>query len=250
MRNMQPALDPIIIPSWQKADDLPWDTRLSKAGNYKDPNTVIIIDDAQLTYWDVAFWNQFLKTIVGAMPPSTFRVILFAAYGSPEGRATLGPEGSPTWIPAHCRIGLRPVVLDEDPITPAGLLLTFEEFADMVKKICPEELFKQDFLDYMFCATAGQAGAVADLLRIVTAHDVSLYIKLQHSLTIVLSHIVASSVKTRSTRWNAFAATFLSRGSGRVSRIGVYSDVGSLPLETSGTRASLEFFVQCFPTIL
>ena len=129
-------------------------------------------------------------------------------------------------------------------------MLTFEEFADVVKKLCPEELFEQDFLDYIFCATAGHAGAVVDLLRIVIAHGVSLRITLQHSLTIVLSHIVASSAKARSTRWNAFTATFLSGASGLVSRLGVYSDVGSPTLMNSRIRAPLEFFVQCLPTML
>lgn len=231
----EPAVDPILIDSWPLA--IPsWPEKLTDKYKPDGPN-VIIIDEAQLTYWDTGFWNSFLKMII---PENLDRVILFASYGSPSGRISV--EGTPMVVEDHCRVSLQPVD-HGDGIPPAGLLLMPDEFADMVGRSFPTERFEADFLRYVFRVTAGHTGAVRDLLRIVMADDVSLHIKLQHSLIIVSSHIVTSGVKTGSTRWKSFGPNFLSGNSGRVSTTPVYSDVGSPALMNSGGRISLEFSV-------
>jgi hypothetical protein len=237
----EPTVNLVLISNWPK-DGPDWNEKLTKKGfNNNGPN-IIIIDEAQLTYWDSAFWNSFLKQIT---PTSSNRVILFASYGSPTGTVTA--EGT-LMIPDRYRIDLRPIN-HGDGVTPAGLFLTTDEFADVVGKRYPTGRFEKDFLDYVLRVTAGHVGAVTDLLGIVYGHDVSLRIKLQHSLTIISSHTVNSSMMTASTR-PSLRANFRSRTYGRVSMGAVYSDVGSLTLMTSGSRTWLDFSVQCLRTIM
>jgi hypothetical protein len=166
----EPAGNLIVIASWPD-NGLSWLAKLTNRYDDTGPNT-IIIDEAQLSYWDTAFWNGFLKTIT---PDSPNRVILFASYGSPAGAVTT--EGTQMVVPDCARVGLRSID-HGDGVTPAGLFLTTDEFADMIRKKYPTGRFKKDFLDYVFRVTAGHAGAVFDLLRVVWAHDVSLRIKL------------------------------------------------------------------------
>ena len=128
------------------------------------PN-VIIVDEAQLTYGDGAFWNNCLKGITNL---SLDRVILFASYGSPKRRISV--DGTPR-VPDYRRISLRPVD-HGDGIAEAGLFLLEDEFTDMIKRPHPTHRFEKEFLDYVFRVTAGHAGAVDDLLRTVLADDV------------------------------------------------------------------------------
>jgi hypothetical protein len=211
--------------------------------NHNGPN-IIIIDEAQLTYWDIEFWINFLKPIA---PSSSDRIILFASYGSPTGYVT--EEGALAYIPDHRRVSLWPVD-HKDGITPAGLFLTAEEFTDVVVKAYPTGPFEEDFLDYVLLFTAGHVGAVTDLLAAVRAHSVRLHIKQQHSLIMVSSHAVNSSMTTGNTRWKSFRPNFLSRTCGCVSRRAAYSDVGSPCLWISRSRTSLECSVQCLATIM
>jgi hypothetical protein len=239
----EPTVNLVLISKWPK-DGPNWNEKLIEKGFKNDGPNIIIIDEAQLTYWDIGFWNSFLKQII---PISSNRVILFASYGSPTGTVT--EDGTPMIIPDHSRVDLRPID-HGDGITPAGLFLTTDEFADVVGKRDPKQRFEKEFLDYVFRVTAGHVGAVTDLLWIVSAHDVSLHIKLQHSLTIISSHTVNSSMMTTSTRRPSLRVNFLSRTYGRVSKGAVYSDVGSPTLMTSRSRTSLEFSVQCLRTIM
>jgi hypothetical protein len=105
-------------------------------------------------------------------------------------------------VVADCsRVSLQPVD-HGDGISPAGLFLKADEFADVVERSAGR--FESDFLDYVFRVTAGHTGAVRDLLRVVMADDVSPHIKLQHSLIVVSSHTVDSSMKTGNTRWKSY----------------------------------------------
>jgi hypothetical protein len=163
--SQEPTANPVLIANWPK-DGSYWNDKLTKQGFNNNGPKIIIIDEAQLTYWDGAFWNSFLKQIT----PTSNRVILFASYGSPTGTVTA--EGTPMIIPDRYRIELRPID-HGDGVTPAGLFLTTDEFADVVGKKYPTERFEQDFLDYVLRVTAGHVGAVTDLLEIVYGHDVS-----------------------------------------------------------------------------
>jgi hypothetical protein len=214
------GIEPILIPSWPPPPNPyraqlrgQWAERLPSTYDPEGPNT-IIIDEAQSTHWDTVFWNNFLQEIT---PESSDRVILFASYGSPTGRVSA--EGTSMVAPDHNRVSLRPVYHSHEvpPLPSAGLLLTVEEFTDMVGRAYKAGCFDNDFLEYVFRVTAGHTGAVADLLTVVSSHDVSLRVKLQHSLIIVSSRTVSLRRKTGRTHWKSLRPNFLSKRSGRVS---------------------------------
>jgi len=161
------GVTPILISRWRnRGETSEWYDFLWDA---KDPQ--VILDEAQLTYWDTTFWNNFLKMI---KPKSIHRVILFASYGSPSGRVSV--EGTTMIIPGHQHVALRPID-HGDGIASSGLFLTEEEFADMVQKGSPGR-FASNFLAFVLSVTAGHPGAVEDLLQIVLAHDVSFCMEL------------------------------------------------------------------------
>jgi hypothetical protein len=169
IRHKEPEAQPIVIDHWSHDTEVGWASRLTPQYDPSpEARNIIIIDEAQSTYWDFGFWNSFLKSLYITSPN---RVILFASYGSPHRRMSV--EGTPFQIPDEQRVSLRPVD-HRDEIPPVGLFLMREEFNDMVKKSATR--FKADFLDYVFHITAGHTGAVKDLLRVVEADGVSLRI--------------------------------------------------------------------------
>jgi hypothetical protein len=163
----EPEVQPIVINTWPK--DLPdWVSRLGNQYKPEAPNT-IIIDEAQLTYWDGPFWNSYIKSLDGE---SDDRIILFASYGSPT-RDVSKDLASNIAVMDRARVSLRPVD-HGDGIPPAGLFLLKDEFEAMIEKLFPAAYFKAEFLDYVFRITAGHTGAVKDLLQVIQANDVSL----------------------------------------------------------------------------
>jgi len=189
----EPTSNLIMINTWVK-DSTRWETKLA-AHNYdfNGPNT-LIIDEAQLTYWDTGFWNSYLKAINDR---SRDRIILFVSWASPTSRVSVkGP--TPIVVPATQSINLRPTN-HLDHLPPVGLLLSKAEFNEMVDTAFPDGRFTAKFLDHVFHLTAGHAGAVNEVLRIIMADAVSLCIKPQYSLTIVSSHTVNSRRKLPST---------------------------------------------------
>ncbi|PVF97275.1 hypothetical protein CPB86DRAFT_786079 [Serendipita vermifera] len=156
------GIDAIFFGAWPK-DQMPYGPKLRERGYKEGEANIIIIDDAQLSYWDTEFWNDFLKQI-GPNSLSRDYVILFASYGSASGVVSV--EGTPMIVPDSQRVGLRPVD-HGDEVAQVGLLLTKEEFMDVVGKSFPSHRFSKDFLDYIFDTTAGHVGAVGDILRIV-----------------------------------------------------------------------------------
>jgi hypothetical protein len=158
-----------LLNNWPQNPSTPWLEKLKDAGYKEGEPNVVIIDEAQLTYWDGSFWNGGLKTI---KPESANRFILFASYGSATARVPV--TGTPTRLPEHQQVSLRPVD-HNDGIEPIGLLLTKEEFDDMVQRLYPRHSFSRDFLDCIFDLTAGHTGAVEDILRIVQSQSVGLW---------------------------------------------------------------------------
>jgi hypothetical protein len=117
IRNVEPAVDPVVIDSWLESDKS-WFKRLPENYNSRGPN-IIIIDEGQSTYWDNGFWHSFLKPIINDATPN--RVILFASYGSPRGGFAIGRTIA--IIPDKNRVSLQPVD-HGDQIPPAGLFFT------------------------------------------------------------------------------------------------------------------------------
>jgi len=128
--------------------------------------TFLLFDEGQDTYGDVDLWNTFLKS-VGDGSFSLYRVILFCSYGSPSSR------------PVSYQIGVPPILRDTARIymwsteTSIRMLLNRKEFDEVVSRFHRPLNLHPDLADLIFDWTVGHAGAVADLLRMVS-YQVSL----------------------------------------------------------------------------
>jgi len=125
---------------------------------------VLIIDEAQLSYWDHDLWLRGLKSITSSTP---YMIILFASYGS-AGRNLLSTS-TPMRVLEEQLVGLA-----RGPSSPVGLLLMEEEMEGVAKKRFPNHRFDKSLLDYVYNLTSGHVGACCDALEVVRKHDVSL----------------------------------------------------------------------------
>jgi len=153
------------VRAWLSENDMPRDGWKDWLKLKWQPGTVLIVDEAQSSYWDRAFW-QDLKEI---KPESPFRVITFASYGS-AGRNINDPL-TPHHISPRQNISL--VALDHGDRIAAGLLLTKPEFEDLVAKLFVDHYFDVPFLDSIFNITHHHVSACKDFLHIICAHEVT-----------------------------------------------------------------------------
>ena len=155
------------VRAWTSKDDMPsggWEEWLRPRWKFQ-PGSVLIVDEAQSSYWDKAFWLD-LKDI---KPESPIRVITFVSYGS-AGRNINDPL-TPHHISPCQNISLN--ALDRGDRIAVGLLLTKAEFEDFVAKLFVDHHFDALFLDGVFDITCGHVGACEDFLRIIRAHEVT-----------------------------------------------------------------------------
>jgi hypothetical protein len=137
---------------------------LESQGWRNKPNRVLIVDEAQLSYWDHAFWYIFLQSIDHNTP---YMVIMFASYGR-AGRDLLDDKII-FRVQEDQHIDLYP-----GKRTPwLGLLLTREEMEGAVEKSFPNHHFDDSLLKYVYSLTFGHVGACCDALRVIEKSDVS-----------------------------------------------------------------------------
>ena len=154
--------------SWPRLEAAPLEQRLRKV----DPGfprhsglVFLLFDEAQDTYEDDHLWNSFFKEVGGVY--HHYRVILFCSYGSPSPR------------PVAYRIGTQLVLRDAARISlwpgekSTGILLKRSEFDEVVSRFERPLNLHPDLLDLVFDWTVGHAGAVVELLRVIS-YQVSL----------------------------------------------------------------------------
>jgi energy-coupling factor transporter ATP-binding protein EcfA2 len=160
-----------VISNWFDIDTTPesqYNTRLnSRVPGLLDQSheitskTFILFDNGQDTYWDEQLWEIFLKD--HQQRPNGFRIILFSTYGSPTKRPVSYPQGIPPIVPPRARISLRRQ--NHSSIgEPVGLLLTREEFDDVVQR-ADKVILDPYFQDFIFESTDGHVGAVICILE-------------------------------------------------------------------------------------
>jgi energy-coupling factor transporter ATP-binding protein EcfA2 len=153
------------VRSWVDKNDMPrrgWKDWLKLK---LQPGTVLIVDEAQSSYWDKRFWLE-LKDI---NPETSSRVVTLSSYGS-AGHNIYDPM-TPFYISPRQNIGLLPV--DHGDQITVGLLLTKAEFDEVVLTLFQKHQFDISLLDSVFDVTRGHVGACEDFLRAVLAHPVS-----------------------------------------------------------------------------
>lgn len=154
--------------AWPPEGTMPpdgWRKWLSLRWNFQ-PDSVLIVDEAQSSYWDSTFWLELIQTI---KPESQFRVITFASYGS-AGCNIYDPM---TRIHISPRQNISLFALDHGDGIAVGLLLTKPEFEELVAKLFVGHYFDLPVLDSVFDITCGHVGACKDFLNIVRAHEVT-----------------------------------------------------------------------------
>lgn len=130
-------------------------------------NVTIIIDEAQDSYGDVLFWNDFVKSVHG--DDTDVRLILFCAYGSP----TQGPisssmpmTGTPAHFGAEQRVGLLPSSGNSEK---AGLFFTNAEYRLAIDKLLqhPDKKIPMtaDCISLIWQLTLGHPGAVRSVAK-------------------------------------------------------------------------------------
>jgi len=133
-------------------------------------------------------WNSLFKDIEN----TDYFIVLFSSYGSPTGRQviiqlqdslqdkTRRVKGTPVVIREAARVSLHP---KDDRI---GLLLTREEFQEVVERYEDGLLLDDELKSLIFRWTGGHAGAVSEILHIISQQVCIFYLTL-HPYILLLS---------------------------------------------------------------
>lgn len=124
----------------------------------------LLFDEGQDSYDDHLLWNGFLKG-VGDGFYHRYRVILFCSYGSPSSRPVPHDIGKPLELRDAARISLWP---REQLKGSIGILLKRSEFDEVVSRFERRLNLHPDLLDLIFDWTVGHAGAVIEMLRMIS----------------------------------------------------------------------------------
>jgi hypothetical protein len=158
-----------VLADWPRASlgDLDLIARMTILTSGFPPNSVekyVLFDNGQDTYWDRGLWETLVKSIPGRRD---LRVVLFCSFGSPTSQPLHYVGGTPLRLDSRARISLVPNEEQVDQYGSAGLLLTREEFNEVIERAWELALHK-DIQDEIFTLTGGHAGAVADVLLVMT----------------------------------------------------------------------------------
>jgi hypothetical protein len=152
---MEPYTKVVFVDAWP--ENLPVQTT---------PNTILILDEAQTTYWDKNFWSKFKNSGLQGM-----RVVAFASHGSCG--YTGADNVTPMWIGKEQRVSLARLDCGDGILV--GLLFTREEFNELVQLRFRGRRFSDTFLDCVYDMTNGHVGACEDLMNMIVAHEVKTF---------------------------------------------------------------------------
>jgi hypothetical protein len=140
---------------------------LGEKQNVFTAGTVTIVDEAQGSYGDTAFWNGIVKDISGPLK-KRIKLSLFCSYGSPSVGLpyNMRDHQTPVTFISKQRISLTPSREPNSP--PIGLFYSEDEFNMVVTKLCGSEVEKYtidvDARNYLFNLTNGHPGAVDSIV--------------------------------------------------------------------------------------
>ncbi|BCR86170.1 uncharacterized protein ACHE_30157S [Aspergillus chevalieri] len=170
------------VTSSQSEQDLSW---------VLTSDTVILVDEAQVTYNDAALWNTIIKERQSLTCLYNFRLCLFCSYGSPR----TGPDQTfftPVTLFDEQRISLTPQNQSCSP--PIGLFYDKEEFKDVLSRLLTYKYserftFDESAEDYIFALSNGHPGAVESIVNVLFQnyrHD----IKYETIRTLTEDHVI------------------------------------------------------------
>jgi len=143
-------------------------------------NTLLIIDEAQMSYECRPLWNDFLKPLASGSTGGPL-VILFSSYGSPsEVPVRVIPGSAPIHLSVQQRVSVRPLP-ENNPIV--SLYFTRLEFDDVVARVCKYSskdgqpfLPSSELLEYVWEFTNGHPGGTRAVLDALIHSEVSILI--------------------------------------------------------------------------
>ena len=125
IKHQKPASSVYRIENWPREDERSVDAKLAEREITLSGSTFLLFDEGQNTYHDKSLWNTLFKD-----PLPNIRIVIFCSYGSPSNRVKLEVETStPNKLHDRQKLQLKPT-----PDFPFGLLLTREDFDDMVRR--------------------------------------------------------------------------------------------------------------------
>jgi len=139
-------------------------------------NTLLLIDEAQLSYKYNGLWNNFIKYICGARYGPL--VVLFSSYGSPsDSPIPRDPELTPTPVEFgdEQRVSIRPLYRNNPNIS---LYFTPAEFDEVVARICGLYANQQPFnpspelIEHIWELCNGHPGGTVTILEALIHSEV------------------------------------------------------------------------------
>ena len=166
---------PATLPVFTSYNDLlNYFTRQVAPYDWMEMGSVIIIDEAQLSYDFQDLWHGLIKILASGVKGGPF-IITFASYGSAKHLPLLSEFSSTTvHFTTKQRMSIRPLTLNNPQV---GLYLTRDEFDDVASRFC--KLYSQhgtrflpsaEALQYMWDFSNGHPGGVRTLLDML-AHS-------------------------------------------------------------------------------
>ncbi|CAG8731670.1 1354_t:CDS:2, partial [Acaulospora colombiana] len=149
IQNQEPDAEVMFVSGWKDQVNY-FHERVEKYGwDIKNPNSVLVVDEAQDTYRDQELWTGTFKKIANEdWAHIKARVILFSSYGSESARF-LNFRTTPIVLDESRRVGLWPVDNDEG-LPSVGLFLSPEEFPLIASKGMRGHHFDSTFLKWVY----------------------------------------------------------------------------------------------------
>lgn len=130
--------------------------------------TLVLIDEAQMSYAYPRLWNDFIKRQSGAeWGPA---IVLFSSYGLPENtpfESILGTT-TPVQFNSDQRISVRPLSCNNQAIC---LYFTYDEYCDVVHRFCAIKnehgqpfIPSSDLIKYIWAFSSGHPAGVMGIL--------------------------------------------------------------------------------------
>jgi len=170
IKDHEPRTKVIIIRRYPSGAQLMggWMSYLKKKGWVLNNKTVLVFDEAQVSYHDMELWH-IIKSVEDY--PQR-RIILFVSYGSAKSKLAI--SGALVVIPDAQRVTLTAVDHDDD-LPSAGLLFSRAEINELVLiKYPPSHFsFEPAFFDTLFDVCDGHIGAFCDFISVICTQTVS-----------------------------------------------------------------------------
>lgn len=141
---------------------------------WRTTSAILLVDEAQCSYWDLTLWSVFFKALHGAHGPGPW-VALFASYGSPGGGYAGLDENRKRFRPTPIRLGgeagisIREKPVDGPWAVPIGLLLNFDDTVACLRHLLRlnDAMFTDDLTAQVAAVSGGHVGILSSMVDVI-----------------------------------------------------------------------------------